>query len=63
MLKLSSNPSGTPSNASCPVLKLHPSFQRMSVAEYLRSEPKSRVKREDVDGFVYSLHTHGKVAR
>ena len=33
-----------------------PAFQRMSVAEYLRTEPESPVKREYVDGFVYPLH-------
>ena len=33
-----------------------PAFQRMSVAEYLRSELESPVKREYVDGFVYPLH-------
>lgn len=32
-----------------------PAFQHMSVAEYLRSEPESPVKREYVDGSVYSL--------
>lgn len=33
-----------------------PAFQRMSAAEYLRTEPESLVKREYVDGFVYPLH-------
>jgi Uma2 family endonuclease len=33
-----------------------PAFQRMSVAEYLRTELESPVKREYVDGFVYALH-------
>ena len=33
-----------------------PAFQRMSAAEYLRSEEASLVKREFVDGFVYPLH-------
>ena len=33
-----------------------PTFQRMSVAEYLRTEPSSPFKREYVEGFVYSLH-------
>ena len=46
-----------------------PAFQRMSVAEYLSSEPQSPVKREYVDGFVYPLHAqagaskaHGRVS-
>ncbi len=42
-----------PARYTEPVSK--PAFQRMSVAEYLRSEPGSSVKREYVDGFVYSL--------
>ncbi|MBB5295238.1 Uma2 family endonuclease [Deinococcus metallilatus] len=33
-----------------------PAFQRMSVEEYLRTEPDSPVKREYVNGFVYPLH-------
>lgn len=33
-----------------------PALQPMSVAEYLRTEPDSPVKREYVDGFVYPLH-------
>lgn len=33
-----------------------PALRRMSVAEYLRTEPESPVKREYVDGFVYPLH-------
>lgn len=33
-----------------------PAFQRMSVADYLRTEPDSPIKREYVDGFVYPLH-------
>ncbi|WP_104990471.1 Uma2 family endonuclease [Deinococcus sp. NW-56] len=32
-----------------------PAFQRMSVEEYLRTEPDSPVKREYVNGFVYVL--------
>lgn len=32
-----------------------PAFQRMSVEEYLRTEPDSPVKREYVNGFVYPL--------
>lgn len=33
-----------------------PALKRMSVAEYLRTELESPVKREYVDGFVYPLH-------
>jgi Uma2 family endonuclease len=33
-----------------------PALKPMSVAEYLRTEPDSPVKREYVDGFVYPLH-------
>lgn len=33
-----------------------PALKRMSVAEYLRTELDSPVKREYVDGFVYPLH-------
>jgi Uma2 family endonuclease len=40
-----------------------PAFQRMSVAEYLRSEPESPVKREYVDGFVYPLHAHAGASK
>ena len=42
-----------PARYTEPVSK--PAFQCMSVAEYLRSEPESPVKREYVDGSVYSL--------
>lgn len=41
----------------------HPAFQRMSVAEYLRSEPESPVKREYVDGFVYLLHAQAGASK
>ena len=40
-----------------------PAFQRMSVAEYLRSEPESPVKREYVDGFVYPLHAQAGASK
>ena len=40
-----------------------PAFQRMSVAEYLRSEPDSPVKREYVDGFVYPLHAQAGASK
>lgn len=33
-----------------------PAFKTMSVAEYLRTEEESPIKREYVDGFVYPLH-------
>ena len=35
----------------------------MSVAEYLRSEPESPVKREYVDGFVYPLHAQAGASK
>ncbi|WP_102128046.1 Uma2 family endonuclease [Deinococcus planocerae] len=39
-----------------------PAFRRMSVEEYLRTEPHSPVKREDVNGFVYPLHGQAGVS-
>lgn len=39
-----------------------PAFKRMSVEEYLRTEPDSPVKREYVNGFVYPLHGQAGVS-
>lgn len=35
-----------------------PAFQRMSLEEYLRTEPDSPVKREYVGGFVYVVDVY-----
>lgn len=40
-----------------------PAFQRMSVAEYLRSESEGPVKREYVDGFVCPLHAQAGTSK
>ncbi|BDP41249.1 hypothetical protein DAETH_12180 [Deinococcus aetherius] len=39
-----------------------PAFRRMSVEEYLRTEPGSPVKREYVNGFVYPWHGQAGVS-